>query len=143
VKLSYDVVDEARKVLKAHGIDVDGIDCPEVAADWLLSLIANQDGIIEIRRHFEQIKQEQNSELRQRVSELMGENAAAPWNGDAPRHETDAIKKAQTALAELAQVTNGHSRQLHNADQQIAHLRTCNHNLVERLRHLERGEGLA
>lgn len=130
MKLSYDVAEEARKVLTAHGIDADGIDCPEVAADRLLSLIRNQDGIIAVRREFEAAKQEQNRELRQRVRELMGEESAQPWYGDPPRHETDAVKKAQTALAELAQVIDGQRWQLKDAERQIAHLRACNHNLA-------------
>lgn len=141
--MSYDVAEESRKVLKAHGWADAEIDCPEVAADRLLSLIANQDGIISVRRHFEAQTLEHNSDLRQKVSELMGAKAVAPWNGTAPKHERDAVAKAQTALAELAQVTDGQRRQLQDAKDQIAHLEACNTNLIERLRHLEAGAGLA
>lgn len=143
MKLSYDVTEESRKVLKAHGWGDAEIDCPEVAADRLLSLIANQDGIISVRRGFELQKQERNAELWQKVQELMGEKAVAPWNGTAPKHERDAVAKAQVALAELAQVTDGQRRQLQDAKDQIAHLEACNTNLIERLRHLEAGGGLA
>lgn len=143
MKLSYDVAEEARKVLKAHGWADAEVDCPEVAADRLLSLIANQDGIISVRRGFELKKQEDNARQWLKIQELMGDKAVSPLDNIAPKTETGAVKKAQVALAELAQVTEGQRRQLQDAHAQIAHLQACNANLIERLRHLDAGEGLA
>lgn len=138
-----DVVAEARKVLIAHDFGYIGVDSPKLAIPSLLSLIGKLDNDLAVSHAVVCRKQDQIDELRRRSLELNGQVPAEAWFFKPSPAEKDAVRKATDALAELAQFTGGQRNELERANAQIKHLEACNANLIERLRHLEAGAGLA